>query len=160
MFALVKNMNTAFGNAEGDPKNINWERLENQVRNIHDEYDETTTALAARNLEQVRDGLCDIIVFALGAFHFVGIDADADMKAVIDGVMTRFCKDQAELDATKAKYAALEVDFYVEGNFPTMCLKSSKDQKDKNGDNLPKGKFLKSVGFKEPVFVPIGNTVS
>lgn len=155
MFKLVKDMNTAFGNPEGNPVNINWTRLEKQIHNIHDEYKETLGALAERNLDEVRDGLCDIMVFALGGFHFLGIDANADMKAVIDGVMTRFCKDQAELDATIAKYTALEVDFYVEGEFPTRCLKSTKDQKDKNGDNLPMGKFLKAVGYSQTVFSPV-----
>lgn len=155
MFKSVKDMNTAFGNPEGDPRDLDWTRLEKQISNVKDEYNETMLALQNRDVEQVRDGLCDIMVFALGAFHFMGVDADVDMQAVIAGVMTRFCKDQAELDATIKKYDALEVEFYIEGEFPTKCLKSAKDQKDKNGDNLPMGKFLKSANYSQPVFAPI-----
>jgi hypothetical protein len=152
MFKLVSDMNTAFGNPKGDPKNVDWARLEAQVRNIADELQETLDAIAARDLEETRDGLCDINVFSLGAHHFLGIDATADMEAVVAGVMTRFCKNEDELARTKAKYDDLQVEYYVEGEFPTVCLKSAKDQQDKNGDNLPKGKFLKSVGYKKTVF--------
>ncbi len=156
MFSLVSDMNSAFGNPKGDPTNINWKRLEKQIRNILDEYKETMDGVELRDPAAVRDGLCDIMVFTLGAYHFLGLDANADMKTVVDAVYTRFCKDQAELDATMQKYKDLEVEFYVEGEFPTKCLKSAKDQQDKNGDNLPMGKFLKCAFFKEPVFAQLG----
>ena len=78
----------------------------------------------------------------------IGADPDADMHAVIDGVLTRFCRDEAELQATKLKYDTLGVKYYVEGVFPEVCLKSAEDQ----GDEYPKGKFLKSVGYRLPVF--------
>ena len=156
-FQLVAAMNAAFGNVQGDPGAIDWARLKSQIENIKDEYKETTDALALRDLEEVRDGLCDIMVFAYGAFHFLGIDADRDMRAVIEGVMTRFCRTQDELDRTKAKYDDLVVKYYVEGEFPAMCLKSAEDQQDRNGENLPKGKFLKSVGYRKAVFPDVGS---
>jgi len=154
MFAFVKRMNTAFGNPEGNPSNIDWNRLKSQVANIQDEFNETMDdGIGPQDLEKTRDGLCDIMVFALGAFHFMGLDADADMQAVLEGVMTRFCKDQDALDRTKAKYDALGVAYYVEGEFPTVCLKSAKNQPDPKGaGSLPKGKFLKSVDFQDTVF--------
>ncbi|MFH2134057.1 MAG: nucleoside triphosphate pyrophosphohydrolase family protein [Pseudomonadota bacterium] len=151
MFKRVSDMNTAFGNQKGDPVNIDWHRLEKQCKNILGEYKELLEALEARDLDGVRDALCDINVFSLGAHHFMGIDADADMDAVVDGVLTRFCKDEADLEATKVKYNALGVEYYVEGGYPYVCLKSSKDQDDINGEHFPKGKFLKSASFNEPV---------
>lgn len=152
MFDRVSEMNTAFGNPKGDPGNINWERLEKQCRNILDEYNELMEALAERSLDEVRDALCDINVFSLGAHHFMGIDANEDMDAVIDGVLTRFCQNKEDFDATCAKYDALDVDYYVEGEYPNVCLKSVYDQVDKNGENYPKGKFLKSVSYAQTVF--------
>lgn len=151
MFARVSKMNVAFGNPKGDPNNIDWYRLEKQCKNILGEYKELLEALEAKNLDGVRDALCDINVFSLGAHHFMGIDVEADMDAVIDALMTRFCKDAVDLDATKAKYDALGIEYYVEGAFPCVCLKSAKDQDDIHGEHFPKGKFLKSASFSQPV---------
>lgn len=172
-FELVSDMNTAFGNPKGDSKNIDWGRVRNQCKNIGDEFVELMTALGAdrqvmKNLgkiikhhlqefpcevdiEEVRDALCDISVFSLGAQHLMGVNGDADMAAVVDGVMTRFCCDQAELDATIAHWANKGIpDIYVEGEFPRKIVKSASDQPD-----APKGKFLKSVGYSPTVFPPL-----
>lgn len=158
-FIQVSDMNAAFGNPKGDPNNIDWDRLEAQCKNILDEYkelmgdpesndpDKILGALKRRDLNGIRDALCDIMVFALGAQHFMGIDGDDDMKAVVDGVMTRFCKDQEELDSTIAKWEGKGLEVYVEGEFPRKIVKSAKDQPD-----APKGKFLKSTGYKDTVF--------
>lgn len=152
MFQQVSEMNTAFGNPKGNPTSIDWERLTKQCRNILDEYSELMVALEMRNLDEVRDALCDINVFSLGAHHFIGANADDDMTAVVEGVLTRFCQNQADLDATLDKYTSLGVLVYTEGEFPTVCLKSAHDQKDINGENYPKGKFLKSVSYATTVF--------
>ena len=102
----------------------------------------------ATNLDDVRDGLCDIHVFAYGAHHLMGIDADQDMNSVVDGVMTRFIKDEADKQSTIAKHAAKGVtEVYFEGEYPVMVMKSAVDQPD-----APKGKFLKSASYSEPVF--------
>lgn len=174
MFDAVKKMNTAFGNPEGNPNDFlplqmdetpvttvkAWGRLEKQCKNIQSEYNELMKAVQDQDLEETRDALCDLLVFTLGAYHFLGINAEKDMEAVIAGVMTRFCKDEDDLRATKHKYDLANVQYYEEGVFPTVCLKSAKDQ-DMYGadgqviDHLPKGKFLKSVSMKTAVFPAI-----
>lgn len=169
-FQLVAAMNAAFGNPQGDPAAIDWGRVKKQCLNIADEFgelfialgaDPTLTKAAVANLKWtvskspnevspigVRDALCDIHVFDYGAHHLMGIDADADMAAVVKGVMTRFIKDEADHAATIAKHAAAGVtDVYFEGEYPTMVMKSASDQPD-----APKGKFLKSASYEEPVF--------
>lgn len=173
-FQRVSQMNEAFNNPKGDPRNIDHQRLINQCKNILDEFTETMKALGApeqlvkglkafakeidptefspiQDLDQVRDGLCDIHVFAYGAHHFMGIDADRDMDAVVDGVMTRFIKDEADKVATVAKHATKGVtDVYFEGEYPTMIMKSASDQPD-----APKGKFLKSASYQDTQFYSI-----
>lgn len=174
---LVAAMNTAFGNPKGDPDAIDWDRIAKQSLNIADELGEMFVALGAEreatrtavqlfklsierlravgqaggtpvDRDGVRDALCDIHVFGYGAHHLMGIDADADMWAVLTGVMTRFIKDEADKAATIAKHAAAGVtDVYFEGEYPTMIMKSASDQPD-----APKGKFLKSASYREPVF--------
>lgn len=69
----------------------------------------------------------------------------------VDGVMTRFIKDDADKQATQALHAANGVtDVYFEGEYPTMVMKSASDQPD-----APKGKFLKSASYKQTVFPSI-----
>lgn len=173
MFQQVSEMNEAFGNPKGSPENFadsvsvngvlapqltNWSRLEKQCKNILAEYNELMTAISERDVEAVRDALCDINVFSLGAHHFMGLDADADMAEVVEALFTRFCTDQEHLDRTSDHYMAMGVEHYYEGEFPRRCLKSSKDQGHftaKDGTQAleyPKGKFLKALGYRTPVF--------
>lgn len=168
VFQRVAAMNVAFGNKAGNPLAMDIARVRSQCKNILDEFCELQIALgaspasvqsirdAAKGLEyadqvsvdNARDALCDIQVFGNGAHHFMGYDADRDMQSVIDGVMTRFIKDEADKQATIARHAAKGVTkVYFEGEFPTMVMKSAEDQPD-----APKGKFLKSASYSEPVF--------
>lgn len=146
-FQQVSEMNEAFGNPKGSPNAIDWDRVTAQCKNILDEYNELMVALESRDLTEVRDALCDIQVFAQGAQHLLGVDGDEDMTAVVDGVMTRFCKDQDELDSTIQYWNNKGIEVYVEGDFPRAIVKSAKDQPD-----APKDKFLKSTGYKNTVF--------
>jgi hypothetical protein len=178
-FQLVAEMNEAFGNPKGDFDNINEDQLRSQILNIHDEYLEVLSALGLDeeaidrirtihraftapeyfnkhglkplNKAELRDGLCDIQVFAMGAQHRAGVDGDRDMQDVISGVMTRFIKDEADKEATIALHAAKGVtDVYFEGEYPKMVMKSASDQPD-----APKGKFLKSASYQNTVFRPV-----
>src|SRR3546814_588389 len=172
-FQLVSAMNSAFGNPKGNSADINFNRVRSQTINVFDEFIETMGALGLEpsaidelklvrqritlerfgddstvNLNQARDGLCDINVFSYGAHHMMGIDADRDMSSVVGGVMTRFIKDEADKVATQALHAAKGVtNVYFEGDYPVMVMKSGADQPD-----APKGKFLKSVSYREPEF--------
>lgn len=232
IFQLVCEMNEAFGNPEGDPENLDWERLSKLLPNIRAETNELKAAIEANDIDGIRDALCDIRVFALGGLHALGymefilspfcnhtqdtlphtnaspfsstsvrpaeatlVDLqvstlkdiecrikdpallgslvtpllcldrcvaytqwecgflhDSDMRAVIAGVMTRFCQNQQQLEATCRRYGDEGIEFTVHGEFPNVYLKSAHDQ----GDEYPKGKFLKSVGYSQPVFAPIG----
>jgi hypothetical protein len=172
-FRSVSGMNAAFGNPQGQADAIDWDRIRKQCLNVTDELGELFIALGSdpvvvKDLVQtlkrvaasqvadvlpdgVRDALCDIQVFSYGAHHLMGVDADADIRVVLDGVMTRFIKDEADKEATIAKHAAAGVTaVYFEGDFPTMVMKSSIDQPD-----APKGKFLKSASYREPVFAAL-----
>lgn len=147
-FQLVSEMNKAFGNPTGDSMNIDMNKLKAQCKNILDEYKELQEALEAGDFYKIRDALCDIHVFTYGAHHIMGLDADDDMRRVVMAVMTRFIKDPDDRLASLVNYANKDVtDVYFEGDYPRMIMKSSKDQPD-----APKGKFLKSASYREPVF--------
>jgi Phosphoribosyl-ATP pyrophosphohydrolase len=166
MFEQVSEMNEAFGNPIGDPTKIQDQREAHlrQCQNIGSEFQELMKAFgfvvemefrrdaalppwAPVDVDAARDALCDIMVFALGAFHRMGIDAERDMTEVVDAVMTRFCADPGQLTATVEKYEKAGVKFEVLGNFPRVFLRSAMDQQ---MPEYPKGKFLKSVGYRTP----------
>lgn len=176
-FQQVVAMNEAFNNPKGNPLAIDVKRLRAQCSNIVDETGELFVSLGASkeltiaavkalkavlltaqgnvDITQVRDALGDIHVFAYGAHHFMGIDADRDMKSILDGVMTRFVKDESDLEATIKKHASKGItDVYLQGKFPTMIVKSGDDQPD-----APKGKFLKSASYKDTVFYPVPTNI-
>lgn len=147
-FELVSQMNEAFGNPKGDWLAIDLVRIKNQCKNILDEYKELMSAIDEGNIPKVRDALCDIHVFAYGAHHLMGLDADLDMDVVVQAVMSRFIKDPEDQAATVAKHRAKGIkEFYFEGEYPKVIMKSACDQPD-----APKGKFLKSASYVEPEF--------
>ena len=173
IFQKVAAMNNAFGNPAGNPKSINLERVRTQSLNIADELGELFSALGSdpaivkeavslfkqvggftikdSDIDQVRDALCDITVFAMGAQHLMGVDGDADLDTVVSNVMTRFIKDDADKQATIEKHAKNGItDVYLTGEYPTMVLKSASDQSD-----APKDKFLKSASCVNHPFKPL-----
>lgn len=153
-FNDVARVNKAFGNRKGRKPKLDT-RFVKQIENIPGEYDELQKAIAEGNIDEVRDALGDIIVFAFGAFHFLGANGDKDLKAITDSLFSRLCQDQADLDATVAKYTALGLKVYTEGKFPRACVKAAEDFVDAAGNDYRKGKFLKSVSYHKPVFAPI-----
>lgn len=180
MFQGVSEMNLAFGNPKGELSDFHiqgeshtddgvetqeyllveakWLRLKAQCQNILSEYNELMDALSKRDMDKVRDALCDINVFSLGAHHFIGASADEDMDEVLSSLYSRFCVDQKHLEETSDFYFTLGVAHYYEGEFPRKCLKSSLDQGMRFADDgtpymeYPKGKFLKALGYRSPVF--------
>jgi len=172
-FALVSNMNVAFGNPQGDPKQLSIKKIRKQCLNIVDELGELFVALGGDkelmkhavahfkwianktgnpvDTDKIRDSLTDIHVFAYGAHHLMGVDANEDMRSVINGVMTRFIKNEQDKIDTIAKHAALGVtDVRFEGVFPFGIMKSNSDQPD-----APEGKFLKSASYQEERLYPV-----
>ena len=172
-FTRVSEMNTAFGKPKGNPKSIEWDRIRSQCLNIADELGELFVALGANkantefavgnlkaiatdiredvDVDGVRDALCDVHVFAYGAHHLMGIDADVDMDTVVTSIFSRFIKDEADLMTTVNMHAAKGVTtISFGGTYPKMVMYSAKDQPD-----APKGKFLKSASYKQPSFYSI-----
>lgn len=151
-FTLISAMNSAFGNKMGDINNPNWEAIDRQMKIIESEFNELRDAVAARDMRLIRDGVGDVTVTNLGLAHIVGFDHDADQVRIFESNMSKFCANDSELHASMQKYAGIGVEVYAEGEFPQKCLKSAKDQTGTNGEFYKKGKFLKGINFKEPVF--------
>lgn len=156
MFEAVKSLNEAYGNFAGDPKNPDWTRLDNQAKNILDEYNELyDDGINVKDIEGVRDAICDILVFTLGLAHLAGVPVVEDMQAVDKSNRSKFCANEQELAETIQKYTDIGVEFNVDGEFPFKRVKSSKNQTDIHGKSYPANKMLKSVSFVEPKFIEL-----
>lgn len=172
-FQNIAAWNTAFGNPAGDPRNIDRARIRAQCKNILDEFVELEQALglegpamealqAARfamktatyngfHLKGARDALCDGKVYADGAHHLMGIDADRDMEATVSSLYSRCIKSEEDAQASIAMHAAKGItQVRLEGGFPTAVLRSTAEQPD-----APVGKILKSASYSEPVFYEV-----
>ncbi len=176
-YKLVSDMNIAFGNPLGNQNAVSLTKLKKQCANLANELSELFVALGADkkltdsladlmqwtlehpvnvpDIQEVRDALCDIHVFAYGAHHLMNVDADQDMKDVIEGLMTRFIKDEADKEASIKKHAANGiVQVYFEGEYPKMIMKSAVDQPD-----APQGKFVKSASTRKEKLYPVEITL-
>ncbi len=153
MAAAVARLNEAFGNPAGDPNKPNWDRLKSQAQNILDEYNELMDdGIDTKNMDEVRDAICDILVFTLGLAHMAGVPVEEDMAEVDRSNMSKFCADEDDMTETLMKYRDLGVDVYIEGDFPMLRVKSSKQQTGLDGKVYQARKMLKSVSFSEPKF--------
>lgn len=147
-FNKVVVFNQAIGNEAGDKQNIDWDLLEREVAMIQSEVDELKQAIKERDINEVRDALCDIHVFAYGTHHKIGYNADADMHKVISSLYSRFCETKDDLQATIEHHKQRGVDSVtIHGEYPFAYIKSAGDYPD-----APKGKFLKSINYSEPRF--------
>lgn len=156
MYQSVADLNVAYGNSKGDPNNPDWERLSSQAKNILDEYNELKdNGLLERNMTELRDAICDIMVFTLGLAHLAGVPVESDMEAVLVSNLSKFCKDEQSVIDTVYKYSLLGVETYIvrDNGFPFVCVKSLSQQTGLDGKLYQKDKMLKSVSFVEPVFV-------
>lgn len=147
-FHKVVVFNQAIGNEAGDKQNNDWEMLDKEAEMIQSELDELKQAIKERDINEVRDALCDIHVFAYGTHHKIGYNADADMHTVISSLYSRFCETEDDLQQTIAHHKSKGVlEVTIHGEFPFVYIKSADDYPD-----APTGKFLKSVNYCEPKF--------
>lgn len=154
----VINMNIAFTQPAGDMTRLAdndhaaWDYLQKQSHLILEEFNELIEAIANKDINEVRDAICDILVVTIGAGHKAGMDIPKDMKTVFESNMSKFCENEDILNRTIQKYSLIGIDVAPFGEYPLKHVKTTADCYDKNGKFYPKGKFLKSVTFIEPKF--------
>ena len=157
-FTDVAKLNTLWGNLKGDPQNPNWAKLEAQGKNILDEYNELMDdGIGPKNMTEVRDAICDILVFTYGLAHLAGINVDEDMLAVNESNLSKFCKDDYELSDTIHFYETkVGIKVHAEGEYPEVRVRSTIEQVGTfDGKKYQANKILKCVNWKEPVFKPL-----
>lgn len=152
-FECVAQYNEIIGNEAMTPEHPEyWTLLERQLELIQEELKETQEAIRNRDLTELRDGICDVLVTTYGLAHRSGFDADLDMTVVHDSNMSKFCDNLEDAEASVAHYAEQGLEAEVVESNGLYAIVSSKDQEDVNGKRCPAGKNLKGIHFFEPSF--------
>lgn len=146
IFQRVVRLNKYYQNIQGNPSITNFKKIKEYSANFYDELQELQDALSERNQEEVRDALCDLVIYIYGAFYQMGIDANDDLNTVIDSLYSRFIENEQDLQDSLDYYHKKGIkEVEVEGEFPMKILRSMSNYPD-----APKGKILKSVYYKKP----------
>lgn len=98
--------------------------------------------------------LDEILWLTLSYFEDMGWDVRTAMYRVFVSNMSKFCANDAEVEETIAKYAAIGVPVAASGNFPTVCVKVARECT-MDGQTVWPGKFLKGVRFAKPSFADL-----
>lgn len=162
IFEMVSNVNTLVGNLT----NSGWEAADHQIRIIESEFNELKNAIAARDLDEVRDGIVDVVFTANGLAHRMGMNADEDFADMMVSQMTKFDTTEEDAQLTIEKYAqrGLVVEVHDSVNPQTgeavkVAMSPIEQQYQDRDEVCPKGKWLKSHKFQEPVFRPLSSSV-
>lgn len=151
-FTDVAHLNDLIGNIKGDLTAPDWVAIERQFALIKEEFEELERAIQERNLTELRDGTADVLVTTYGLAHRAGFDADADMAEVHRSNMSKFCANIEEAIHTAVKYEKLGIRSNYKHHDTCIAVVSAANQIGTDSKSYPKGKLLKSVNFKEPVF--------
>lgn len=154
-FGMVTDLNNIVGNAATG----NWEDAAKQLRLIQEEVNEMAEAVAAKNLEALRDSIGDTLVTTYGMAHRMDIDADSDMVIIQDSNLSKFDTTLDAAEQSRVKYTEQDIETYIYTTTAIVkgvetdlfIIKSAKEQLDHNGNTIPKGKFLKADKFCDPV---------
>lgn len=114
-FTRVGDLNNLFGNAAGDPLSPVWGQLSTQLLLIQEEVAELSEAHDARDVNEIRDALADILTVTYGYYHLLGVCADADMLKVHESNMSKLCRTRYEVEQTKEAYKARGLEVYDGG---------------------------------------------
>lgn len=140
-----------FPNYFGDKHSPNWEILRAHVEFMRpvlegvEKYISESDFVALSSTVPVIDEANRVLA------KLAGIDHSLNLDAIYTSNMSKLCATQEDVDATIAKYAAMDVTVDVFGEFPKKFVKSNREQM-LGGEMIPAGKFLKGIHFKEPDF--------
>lgn len=156
-FTEVADLNKVFKMETTTTNNIDWDVVKHQLKIISSEYNELLKAINEKDITELKDGIGDVLVTTYGLGHRISIDCDLLMKNISDSNFSKICETYDIAQETLSYYTDLGVECYIEdselkGN-KVYIVKSSKDQiVNINGEDkdFVKGKFLKSIYWKEP----------
>jgi len=154
-FEVCRQINALAGNT----LQHNLETAKHQFKIISGEFNEMTDHINEGDLEKLRDDIANVLFTTYGLAARLGFPADQDFKEVCRSNFTKFDKTEEDAKLTKAKYLEIGIETYYVGrpreDVLVYVTYSAKDQVGTDGKSYPKGKWLKSIHFEEPVFTPL-----
>lgn len=155
-FFRVSGLNELFSKPKGCISHIDWASVSNQLSLIQEEVAELSEAVEVKDIQEIRDGICDTLVTTYGLGHLLGVPVDEDMKAVDASNRSKICMTPAQLKATERYYReAIGIEVFTGGVSGAWWVKSSADQVGLDDKHYPRNKFLKCVDWRSPVFAPL-----
>lgn len=157
-FQLCTEINALAGNAV-DPS---LATAKHQAKIITLEFEEMQESIEIEDLWRLRDDVADLLFTGYGMAARMGFPADEDFREVCRSNMTKFDLTIEDRVRTAAKYLEKGIETYsvsrqLSPSEPVYYITySAKDQIGLDGKSYPKGKWLKSVNFQEPLFVELG----
>ncbi len=133
---------------------------------------ELLEAVATGNVGLIRDGLSDKRVTLNGFATVLTFSLSEDFRHTMDNLFTRFDNCLEDAENTQSKYAKIGVATVIEANTlidedgehednPVYFVnKVAEDVTGADGEFYPKGKFLKSVNFRNDNFDEAGVVIN
>ena len=131
-----------------------WDKLKAHHRSLQMKLNALSEALDARNSDTLRLGVCNLEV-AIGALSYLAdLSIEKDLITATDALVTQFCTEGYDLDATLEHYQDLGLYTYTTmdtvSGYVTVYSKTL--QKDRHGTTYSEHQILKSVFYREPRF--------
>ena len=144
----------------GKNANQGWEAVENQMDFVKLEYQEFLDAVEARDANETRRELCDLLVCLLGVAHRAGFDIERDFNEVIHSNLTKFDANIEEAEQTLSTYKTIGVSAKIHESHVNLnphapdcrLFVAITDRVSISHDNktYPDGRWLKSPRFIKP----------
>lgn len=166
-FQATSQINVIGGNVGGDVSKPDWAAIEKQFKLIESEFMvEMRESIDRRDINTLRDDVCDVLFTTYGMGFRCGFPTDADYEEVCRSNMTKFDATVEDAKISQQKYRAIGVEttirFVQIGSggevLEFFVLNSASNQVGHDGKSYPEGKWLKSYKFEEPKFAPILET--
>jgi len=152
MFEQVYAINELAGNV----RKQGHRSAQHQMDIIDLEVDELRDGIAANDLHEIIDGVGDGLFTIIGLAGRYGFDAAEVLRRVNESQFSKFDKNMDDLLDTRTKYTRLGVEtFFIKKEYQgetVYVTKVTETVTGTDGKVYLKGKWLKSVNFKEPRF--------
>ena len=148
-FTLVKDWREAMG-LPSNNTSVNDERMDLHRSLFLEEMNELLYAIDTNDIEEVEDGVADLIFVMVGMLMELGVNPHESFYKVYESNMSKICNSEEE--------AQQSVDAYAKGTHPNKMGKKiecvfEKTTKDKYVvKRKSDGKVMKSINFVEPKF--------
>lgn len=105
-------------------------------------------------LMELQPGPAFLMAECIQAAHDLEMNFEGAWDEIHRSNLSKVCPDEADFKKTKAHYAKLGVAVYGEETPKGIVVKCSETVIGKDGNDYPKGKFLKSLSYTKPDLTP------